>query len=96
MEEIYKIKLNTPMGLEEGTLTLLVNEGSVSGVIKSKRGNSKFNNGSYKNGELAFKGILKVAIMSFSYEASCKVSNGDLKGVVTTKYGPLNFEGTKI
>lgn len=97
MDGKYKVTLNTPMGVEVGVLELKTNANNVSGRITSNKLNTSFSNGRVVGNNITFSGRIKMALMiTIDYTANCIIRNGNISGVVQTKYGNFNVKGKKI
>ena len=92
----YNIVLNTPMGVERGILQLDVNGNFISGSINARGSNNPFSGGYINGNSINFSGELRISFMKIQYSASCTIQNGNINGVVKTKYGNFKVSGTKI
>lgn len=96
MTRVYSITMQTPMGIQNGTLTL-INSGSIlSGTLDGKGIHSNFNNGKIINNKFEFSGQLTKAFFNISYCASGILNSNSLIGSVKTKYGTFIVKGVII
>lgn len=96
MVKIYDISIKTPIGTQNGKLTLLINENSLSGTIASSNIKSSFNNGKITNNNFEFSGTINKGFLYLSYYAKGTLSKDIIIGTVKTKYGTFVIKGTIV
>lgn len=93
--EKYKISLNTPVGIQNGELTFMINKNSLSGTITGHNIKSSFYNGKISNNNFEFYGMLTKGIFNISYLAKGTLDKNGITGYVKTKYGTFSIKGNK-
>lgn len=86
---------NTPMGKQEGTLTLTSNGGALTGEMKSAMGTEPIQDGKV-DGDSASWTVSMTKPMPMKLEFSAKVEGDKLTGEVKLgAFGKAAFEGTR-
>lgn len=95
MNSTFNITLNTPFGTQNGVLTLIDDNGKLSGSIRAMGKTNTFQNGTMVDNSFKFSGILDVGIFRFPYTAKGNIVGNVLKAVATTNSGTFQISGTK-
>ncbi|HKI73417.1 MAG TPA: hypothetical protein VJ998_02175 [Pseudomonadales bacterium] len=91
----WKVKMNSPMGAQEATLTLAADGGSLSGKIVGPQGTQEFTGGTVDGGNVAWK-ISLTQPMPMDLEFSGAVDGDAISGNVKLgAFGNATFEGTR-
>ena len=96
VEGTYEIKVHTPMGVEEGTLKLVVVNGSLSGTIINKKGESEFRDGTVSDNKIQFDTKIKTPMGRLKARITGEVENGTFNGIAKLPLGTAKVEGEKI
>jgi 3-hydroxy-9,10-secoandrosta-1,3,5(10)-triene-9,17-dione monooxygenase len=90
----WKVTIDSPMGAQEGTLTLKSSGNSLSGTMVGERGTEEFKGGIVKGNELAWQVKVKVPRLTLKFKAS--VDGDKISGTVKVgMFGKANFEGAR-
>lgn len=96
VEGKYNIKLNTPRGIEKGSLVIIQQGASIMGYLNYMGTNYKFSSGKVNGYDFEFSGEFKWLFMRVPYVSKGQVIRDKLTGVVYTKYGNFPVEGIKV
>lgn len=96
MEGKYYISMQTPMGLEKGTIEFVVNGNRLSGTLIAKGVTSTFYGGTVRGNEFEFSGELKKMISRIAYTAEGRVEGNNLTAIVYSKFGSFTVKGTRM
>ena len=100
VNDTYSITLQTPMGREQGLLTLQEKDGMLSGSIQTKGRVNRFDAGRCAVSEhggmrFSFQGILSLGFIKIPYTARGTVQGDTLKAVADTRFGSFPFQGKR-
>jgi len=95
MNGTYNITMQTPMGMEKGTITFTQDGDSLSGSLNILRGSNAFSGGKIEGNEFIFSGEIKKLITKIPYSAKGTLEGDHLTAVADTKYGKLAIEGNR-
>ena len=89
---IWNCKINSPMGSQEGKMTLVTDGESLSGKMEGPQGTQEFEGGSVAGGNLSWK-MEMTSPMPMTLEVSASVDGvgGSLAGYVTARLGVLHL-----
>ena len=91
----WKVTMNSPMGAQEGTLTLKADGGSLSGTMVTAMGAQEFDGGSVEGDLLKWKVSLKQP-MPMDLDFSATVDGDSIRGDVKLgAFGNATFEGQR-
>lgn len=93
MNGTYNITMQTPMGMEKGTITFTQDGDTLSGSLNILRGNNPFSGGKVEGNEFVFSGEIKKLITKIPYTAKGTLEGDLLTAVADTKYGKLAIKG---
>ncbi len=90
----WNIEINTPMGKQEGNLTLAQNGDNVSGTMASGGDSAEIENGSVAGGEATWD-VKVTKPMPLTLGFSAKIDGGNIGGKVKLgAFGEADFSGT--
>jgi hypothetical protein len=92
----YKITLNTPVGPQEGSLSLQVDGMSLSGTIHNAKGATDFDGGTVKGNEVDFKARISTPIGHLKAHVTGTVDGDRFTGSAKLPLGSAQIEGTRI
>jgi len=95
MNGTYSITMQTPMGLEKGTITFAQDGEALSGSLNILRGSNAFSGGHIEGNAFEFSGEIKKLITKIPYTAKGTIEGDHLTAVADTKYGKLSIEGNR-
>lgn len=95
IDGVYAISMETPMGMEKGTLTLIDEAGVLHGTVKTGGSASPFASGQTDGQRFSFSGILRKSIFKIAYRASGEVIGDTLTAEADTKYGKFIIRGKR-
>ncbi len=91
----YQITLQTPLGQEQGLLTLQETNGALSGTIQTKGRINRFTGGRSDGKHFSFQGILSLGMIRIAYTARGTIQGDQLKAVADTRYGSFPIQGRR-
>ncbi|TCZ80837.1 hypothetical protein E0485_00645 [Paenibacillus albiflavus] len=95
MDGTYNITMQTPMGMEKGTITFTQEGNALSGSLNIFRGSNVFSGGKVEGNEFEFSGEIKKLIAKIPYTAKGTIYGDNLTAVADTKYGKLAIKGSR-
>jgi len=95
MDGIYNITMQTPIGMEKGTITFTQDGEALSGSLYILRGSNAFSGGKVEGNEFEFSGEIKKLIAKIPYTAKGTIDGVNLTAVADTKYGKLAIKGNR-
>ena len=91
----WNTTINTPMGAQNGTLTLTTNGRELSGMMSSPQGEMAIENGTVDGDTLTWKAAI-TSPMPMTLEFSASVDGDSIAGKVKLgAFGEAEFSGTK-
>ena len=91
----WNTTINTPMGAQNGTLTLATNGSELSGMMSSPQGEMAIENGTVDGDTLTWKAAI-TSPMPMTLEFSASVDGASIAGTVKLgAFGEAEFSGTK-
>ena len=91
----WNTTINTPMGAQNGTLTLTTNGSELSGMMSSPQGEMAIENGTVDGDTLTWKAAI-TSPMPMTLEFSASVDGDSIDGKVKLgAFGEAEFSGTK-
>ena len=96
MNSTFKVALSTPMGVQEGSLILMDEGGTLSGSIRAMGNESPFRDGKMDGNKFEFSGVLRAGFLKFRYTARGTIEGNVLKGTASTGAGTFRISGTKL
>ena len=91
----WNCTINSPMGAQQATITLVTDGGSLSGKMEGAQGTQEFAGGSVDGNNLAWN-VEMTAPMPMTLEVSAEVNGDELSGTVKLgAFGDATFSGTR-
>ena len=91
----WKCTINSPMGAQEATLTLVTDGGSLSGSLAGAQGTQEFSGGKVDGDNLEWE-VQMTSPMPMTLEISATVDGDSISGNVKLgAFGDASFEGTR-
>ena len=91
----WKCTINSPMGAQEATLTLVTDGGSLSGSMAGAQGTQEFSGGTVDGDNLEWE-VQMTSPMPMTLEISATVDGESISGNVKLgAFGDASFEGTR-
>lgn len=91
----WNVKMNSPMGSQEATLTLATDGGSLSGKMAGPQGTQEFDGGTVNGDVLNWK-VSLTQPMPIDLEFTATVDGDSIRGDVKLgAFGNATFEGTR-
>jgi hypothetical protein len=91
----YQVKVTTPIGAQEGTLTLAVEGNSLSGTLTNPRGSSDFTGGEVKENEVHFTTKIRTPMGRLKGDVTGRVDGDKFTGVAKLPLGSAHIEGER-
>ena len=88
--------MKTPFGIQQGRITFIIKDKSLTGVLEGMGVKSKFNNGKINGNSFEFSGQIRNLIASIQYTAKGTLNNDMLSAAVNTKYGVFSVTGKLV
>ncbi|MGD8896987.1 MAG: hypothetical protein PVJ73_13200 [Acidobacteriota bacterium] len=95
VEGTYQVKVTTPVGEQEGTLTLAVEGHSLCGSLTNPNGSSDFTGGEVKGNEVRFTTKIKTPMGRLKGRVSGRVDGDTFTGMAKLPLGSAQIEGRK-
>jgi hypothetical protein len=96
MNGTFKVSLSTPIGIKNGIIHFINQNGVLSGSIRAMSSENPFSGGKTNGDSFEFSGILKAGFSRFKYTATGTVAGDTLKATAHTKYGTMKITGTRV
>ena len=91
----WNTTMNTPMGAQNGTMTLSTDGGTLTGTLKSPQGEIELNDGTVDGDNLTWKADIS-SPMAMTLEFSATVDGDSMSGNVKLgAFGGATFTGTR-
>ncbi|MCZ6853669.1 MAG: hypothetical protein O7G86_07100 [Gammaproteobacteria bacterium] len=91
----WNTTMNTPMGAQNGTMTLSTDGGTLTGTLKSPQGEIELNDGTVDGDNLTWKADI-TSPMAMTLEFSATVDGDSMSGNVKLgAFGDATFTGTR-
>ena len=91
----YSIKVHTPIGDQEGQLSLDVDGDLLSGRITNEKGMTEFTGGTVHGSEVKFNTKIRTRMGRLKARVKGKVENGTFTGVAQIPLGKAKIEGKR-
>lgn len=92
----FDVTLNTPIGSKKGILTMIEQNGMLSGSIRAMGRTNSFSNGRVNGNSFEFSGLLDMGLFRIRYTAKGTVEGNTLKATAATDAGTFRMSGTRI
>ena len=91
----YQVTVTTPVGVQEGTLTLDVDGNSLSGTLTNPKGSSDFRDGEVNGNEVHFTTKIRTPMGRLKGQITGKVDGDTFTGVAKLPLGSAQITGTR-
>jgi hypothetical protein len=91
----YKVTVKTPMGRQEGALTLNVDGSTLSGTLDNPRGSTQFSGGTVSGNAVHFATKIRTPIGPLKADVSGEVDGDRFTGVAKLPLGSAHIEGLR-
>ena len=92
---IWNCTINSPMGSQEGKMTLVTDGNSLSGKMDGPQGTQEFEGGTVEGNDLAWK-MEMTSPMPMTLEVSASVDGDAISGNIKLgAFGDASFSGTR-
>lgn len=96
IEGTYEIQVHTPMGVQQGTLNLFIENESLCGTIMNTKGSSEFKGGTVVNNEVQFDTKIKTPMGRLKAKITGIIENDMFIGSAKLPLGTAKIEGKKV
>jgi hypothetical protein len=96
MNGTFKVSLSTPMGVKNGTISFLDNNGVLSGSLRALGKENPFRNGKANGNTFEFNGSLKIGFGEIEYVANGTITGDALLATAKTKFGLMKINGSRV
>jgi hypothetical protein len=91
----YKLNLDTPLGNQDGTLTLKTQGAALSGTLANARGTTEFSGGTVNGGEVAFDTRIATPIGHLKAHVTGTISGDRFTGDAKLPLGSAHIDGVR-
>jgi hypothetical protein len=91
----YKVKVSTPVGPQEGSLTLMVDGDTLSGALENAKGTTEFNGGTVNGNEVQFATKIKTPLGRLKAQVNGMVEGNRFAGTAKLPLGVAKIEGVR-
>ncbi|MFC2967090.1 hypothetical protein [Acidimangrovimonas pyrenivorans] len=92
----YKVKVHTPVGVQDGEMTLKAEGASLSGTLVNPLGTTEFSGGTVTGDAIAFDTRIPTPIGRLKAHVSGTVSGDQFSGKAKLPLGSAQIEGAKL
>jgi hypothetical protein len=92
----YELTLETPMGKQEGAMTLETNGAALSGTLVNRRGSTEFSGGAVDGDEVSFDTKIPTPIGRLKAHVTGRVTDGRFVGDAKLPLGSAHIEGSRV
>lgn len=92
----YNLSLNTPVGTQDGSLTLKSDGTSLSGTLTNARGSSAFAGGTITGGAVEFDTKIPTPLGRLKAHVTGKVDGDHFSGDAKLPLGTAHIEGDRV
>jgi hypothetical protein len=91
----YKVTVKTPVGLQQGSLTLKVEGDTLSGTLENSKGMTEFTGGTVNDNEVQFTTKIRTPLGRLKAEVNGKVDGDRFSGTAKLPLGVAQIEGVR-
>lgn len=91
----YNVTVKTPVGTQEGSLSLTVDGDSLSGVLTNPKGASEFSGGTVSGNEVAFRTKIRTPMGRLPAQVIGRVDGRRFTGTAKLPLGIAHIEGIR-
>lgn len=92
----YSVTVQTPMGAQQGKLTINTSGDTFSGSMETPSGSSDFSGGAISGNTLKWRAETKTPMGAFDVGYTVTIDGDKLTGEAETPFGSAPLEGTKV
>ena len=92
----YNVTVKTPVGTQEGSLSLMVDGDDVSGVLTNPKGATEFTGGTVSGNEVAFETKIRTPMGRLKAQVSGRVEGRTFTGTAKLPLGVAHITGTRV
>jgi hypothetical protein len=92
----YKVKVSTPVGPQEGSLTLMADGDTLSGALENAKGATEFNGGTVNGNEVQFATKIKTPLGRLKAQVNGKIEGDRFAGTAKLPLGVAKIEGVRM
>lgn len=96
LDGTYKVTVQTPMGAQQGKLTVTTSGDTFSGCLETASGTSDFSGGSISGNTLQWRAETKTPLGAFDVGYKAVIEGDNLTGKAETPFGSAPMKGTRI
>jgi hypothetical protein len=96
VEGTYEIRVQTPMGIEKGTMKLLVEDGILCGSLNSRKETAEFHGGTISNNEIQFEAKIKTPMGRLRAKVTGEIEKDRFTGIAKLPLGSAKIDGNRI
>ena len=96
MNGTYRVSLKTPFGPQAGTVTLVEQNGALSGSIDALGAKNPFSGGTAQGNRFSFSGSLRTMVGRIDYTAEGVVEGDTITGTARTRFGIIRLSGRRV
>jgi hypothetical protein len=92
----YKVTVKTPVGPQEGMLTLRVDGDALSGTLNNPKGSSEFTGGTVNGNEVQFAAKIRTPLGRLKASVAGTVEGDRFVGTAKLPLGVAHIEGVRV
>lgn len=92
----YEVTVRTPLGSQQGKLTIHTSGNTFSGSLETASGASHFTDGRIDGNQLHWEAETKTPMGAFDVDYKATIDGGKLTGEASTPLGTAPMEGMKV
>jgi hypothetical protein len=92
---VYKLTMNTPMGLQTPTLTIVEEDGAVRGNMVGQLGTNEFSGGTLDGNVATWNMTIEVMGQRIEMSCNCTVEGDSISGAMSSPMGGADFTGQR-
>jgi hypothetical protein len=92
----FTIRMKTPVGVQEGTMTLVVKGNDLSGTLVNPRGSSDFSGGTVTGPNFEFSAKIQTPLGRIKAQVTGTVEGDTLRATAKIPLGSVQIDGTRI
>ncbi len=96
VEGTYKIRVDTPVGVQEGKMTLIADGDSLKGRLENAAGSLEFTDGKVKGNSVEFTVKIKTPMGQLKALVTGVVAGNKFSGVVKLPIGSAQIDGVRV
>lgn len=89
----YALKMNVPLGLRSGSITITLMGNEISGRLNMLGKSNDFTNGYYNDGEIEFDGSIRSLLSTLQFHAEGTLDEQHINLKMISKIGAIEANG---